>query len=341
VGPTLTVATYNVHLGADLRPLFHAGDPQAVAERASQVWQHVMAADPAGRMSVAADLIAAARPDVLAVQEAVRWTRTAPDGEVSVLLDQLDLLLAALARRGSPYRVAARAETFTSTQLRVELPVVGAVTLADAGLLLVRDDGPAAGLEVVGSRGGCYRAAMPLQMLGLEVPLVRGWCAVDLRIGGAPVRVIATHLEAFETAVRVAQAEELLAIALPDLGPVVVLGDLNCRAPDERPASGHQAAGYDAYEVLAGAGLRDGWLGAPVDGSPGWTCRPESGLADSGARFDHRIDLAFHDAALSPVAARALGDDDASGMTADGWWASDHGCLTVTFELRGGTAGTA
>ena len=344
----LTVATFNLYLGADLKPLFGAATTDELAERAAAVWQQVMDGDPRARMRAAAGIVVHELPDVLAVQEAVRWTTTGPDGEVLAELDQLALLLAGLAERGHPYRVVSTAESFSSDGLPVRLPGLGAVRLVDAGALLVRDGAighpaDAGDLTVTGSGRACvtatasgrYAAAMPVPVLGGTLPLVRGWCSADLMWDGRQVRVVATHLEAFDASVRVAQVRELLAAVAEAVTevPTVVLGDLNCRAPGERGLGAHpsQVAAEDAYEVLQQRGFRDAWLVADRrDGDPsGATCRPERQLADPSSRFDHRIDLVFASPSLS-VRRAAVGGSHEEDRTPLGRWPSDHGCLAVT-----------
>jgi len=338
---SLTVATFNLYLGADLHPLFGAATVGELAERAAALWQQVMDGDPAARMRAAAGIVGKALPDVLAVQEAVRWTVSGPDGETLAELDQLRLLLACLAELGHPYRVAATAESFSSDGLPVRLPGQGAVRLADSSALLVREAavGTAAGtpVEVVGTAAGRYAVAMPLPVLGGTLPLVRGWCSADLVRDGRRVRVVATHLEAFDASVRVAQVRELLAGAVRADLATVVLGDLNCRAPKERGSGGHvsQAGTDDAYEVLLQHGFRDTWLTADrrVGDPAGGTCRPESGLGDPGCRFDHRIDLVLAGPALAARTAVVLGGEP-DDRTAAGRWPSDHGCLVVALDLE-------
>jgi endonuclease/exonuclease/phosphatase family metal-dependent hydrolase len=269
---------------------------------------------------------------------------TGPDGDVLAEVDQLALLLAALADLGHPYRVVSTVPSFSSDGSPVRLPGLGTVRLADTGAMLVRDGGVGAAggltsgrpVEVTATASGRYAAAMPLPVLGGTVALVRGWCSADLTQGGWPVRVVATHLEAYDAAVRVAQMCELLAgaVAQQDV-PVVVLGDLNCRAPSERGSGGHasQEATVDAYELLQQNGFRDCWLAADrQDGDPsGATCRPEAGLADPACRFDHRIDLVFASPSLRVTSAGVLGADVVD-LTAAGRWPSDHACLVVALE---------
>ncbi len=351
----LTVATFNLYLGADLQPLFGAPTPEELAVRAVAVWQQVMDGEPSARMRAAAGIVVQDLPDVLAVQEAVRWTVTDPNGGMVTELDQLALLLAALRDLGHPYRVVSRTQSFSSDGLPVRVPGLGAVKLADTGALLVRDD---RAVEVTASASGRYVAAMALPVLGGTLPLVRGWCSADLTQGGRPVRVVATHLEAYDASVRVAQVRELLDGGALDGGaldggalgggalgggttdggelPVVVLGDLNCQAPAERGSGGHasQGAEADAYEMLQQRGFRDCWLAAErrFGNAAGATCRPESGLDDPGCRFDHRIDLVFASSSLGVAAARVLGDDPAD-RTPAGRWPSDHACLVVRLDL--------
>jgi hypothetical protein len=54
----LTVATYNLYLGADLTPLFAASSPEELVQRAGQVYANVVKTDFPSRATAIAELLA-------------------------------------------------------------------------------------------------------------------------------------------------------------------------------------------------------------------------------------------------------------------------------------------
>jgi hypothetical protein len=58
----LTVATYNLYLGADLTPLFAASSPQELVQRAGQIYANVVKTDFPSRAEAIAGLLAANPP---------------------------------------------------------------------------------------------------------------------------------------------------------------------------------------------------------------------------------------------------------------------------------------
>jgi hypothetical protein len=96
----LTVATYNLYLGADLTPLFSAASPQELVQRAGQIYANVVKTDFPSRAEAIAKLLAANPPDVAGLQEVSLWETGPIGGPLSPRYDFLELLLAALARHG-------------------------------------------------------------------------------------------------------------------------------------------------------------------------------------------------------------------------------------------------
>ena len=100
----LTVATYNLYLGADLTPLFSASSPQELIQRAGQIYANVVKTDFPSRAEAIAKLLAANPPDVAGLQEVSLWETGPIGGPLSPSYDFLQLLLTALARHGLTYR---------------------------------------------------------------------------------------------------------------------------------------------------------------------------------------------------------------------------------------------
>ena len=115
----ITVATLNLYLGADLAPLFAAGQSEALASRTATVWSAVEASRPAERMTAAATQLVRYLPDVVALQEAGRWQ--AGTTEHPRIHDLLTFFLDALAAQGTPYRVVSEGAGFSSATMSATL----------------------------------------------------------------------------------------------------------------------------------------------------------------------------------------------------------------------------
>ncbi len=333
----ITVATYNLYLGADLTPLFAAEGSESLARRAATMWSAVEASRPVKRMSTAAALLLRHLPDVIGVQEAALWR--AGTTESVRTHDLLDLFVKALAVQGTPYRVVAQSSGFASGDLSSTLASITGqvVEMQDRCAILVRDDPAIADGE---SFGGRFDAAMASTVIGHPVEVARGWCAVDVRVGRAELRVVNAHFEAFDAAVRTAQATQLVTEVIGAEGnraTTVVLGDINCRPPgcrptlERMPAAAHEVDG-DAYEVLAASGLIDAWAAVqPSDPCGGHTSGQAADLRNPVSTLDQRIDVVFADPALAVRQVDLVGahQDD---RTSCGLWASDHACLVVGLE---------
>jgi hypothetical protein len=84
-GPTITVMTRNLFLGADLIPLATT-DPGAQFEQtATNMFNGVKAEDPNGRMKLVAGEIAKAKPDLVGPQEPSLWWAGAAPSSIAAL----------------------------------------------------------------------------------------------------------------------------------------------------------------------------------------------------------------------------------------------------------------
>jgi endonuclease/exonuclease/phosphatase family metal-dependent hydrolase len=166
--------------------------------------------------------------------------------------------------------------------------------------------------------------------LGEEyVKILRGWTSVDVKFRGKTYRFIATHLEAYDTGVRSAQAEELLAAMADSPYPVVLAGDINS-LPDDAEGP---------YGMLMDAGFADAWNEAMGD-DPGWTSgQPDDLDCSLPSTIDHRVDYVLHDAVPYLDAVAGTGNvvgDEASDCTTDTdppLWPSDHAGVAVTLHM--------
>ncbi len=317
--PTLKVMTQNLYLGADLDLLLAPGaDLLATVE---QLWASVQSTDFPARAKVIADGIAAADPDVVALQEVSLWRVQTPGDHAptpnatTVAVDFLDVLIRELAARKLQYQVVG-----TVTNADVELPGASGsdYRLTDRDVLLAKPSVP-----VAATASGTYphlatvtvpspfpgQASIPLQIR-------RGWVSADLRAGGKTVRVFDTHLEAFSADVATQQVADLLAVATPGSQPTVIAGDMNLP-----PAS----AGYQQF-LAAATRLGDTWT-AVNGGDAGVTCCWSPDLR--GGSLSTRIDLVLATPELRPTAASRLNE---TARTPGGLSPSDHLGVLATLD---------
>ena len=310
--PAVTVMTRNMYFGADLSPLFSATASQLGAD-ATAAYQQLQHSDVPARLQADAEEIASAKPDLVALQEAVVWTVT-PTGQTTsrVAYDFVAGVRADLTRLGSPYAVAASSDGFSGS---LPVPGVGTVSLQDRDVILVRDHDDR--LSVSDPTSGIYQHVLTVHVAGIPITVKRGWAAVDAVAGGRRFHIVATHLEAYSDPPRDAQAQELLGLVRASTTPTLVLGDVNS------PASG---TGSQTYDAVRSAGLGDAWATANP-GAAGVTCCRAADLR-SGA-LTQRIDMVFTRGAFHVSRAWLVGAA-ASDRTAGGLWPSDHAGVVAT-----------
>jgi endonuclease/exonuclease/phosphatase (EEP) superfamily protein YafD len=318
----LTVATYNLYLGADLTPLFSASTPQELVQRAGEVYANVVKTDFPSRAEAIAKLLAANPPDVAGLQEVSRWETGPIGGPLSPSYDFLELLLAALARHGLAYRPVAVNVNFASDPTPISATT--AARLTDRDVIIARTDLPGSRLKVGNPESHNFTATLviPSAIPGLSFRVLRGWSAVDVKVRGRTVRFANTHLEAFSVAVRNQQARELAAALAGSTLPVVLVGDLNSQ-PDD-------TAG--AYGTFAAAGYVDAWV--VVHGPAGGFTAGQTELLDNvPSKLDHRIDyVLYQPRGVEAVAAEVIGEE-LDDRTAAGLWPSDHAGVAAALHL--------
>ena len=317
---SLTVMTYNVYVGADMIPLLGITNLVEVPKAVAGLYDTVVASDFAGRAAGIASTIKVHQPHLIGLQE-ISLIRTQTPGDrltggepaEEVVLDFLEILMAALQAEGLNYRVAAKVENFD-----VEMPMSATgsllayddVRLTDYDVILARDD-----VAVSRPTQMNYTAMLTVEELFISAP--RGYVAVDATVGGVTYRVINTHLEALEESsvmatVRVAQAEELVANLRDETLPIILLGDFNTAAPDGA-----------AYKILLDAGYIDVWE-MDSEGTGNTCCQPEL-LQNETSELYVRIDQIFvrNMGLPASVMTYTVGDTSAERL-ASGLWPSDH-----------------
>lgn len=312
----LTVATYNVYLGADVALLFGATSIDELAARADVVRGQLDRTDFTQRADAIARILVRERVDVVGLQEVTRWedAPVGPDGvigEPTVLVDFLPLLVEACAAAGAAYDVHAVNHNFAGG-----LPVGdGWMGILGANVLLVRRDGA---LTVCSERTGTFGRGleMPTGIAGVTFPIARSWGWVEGEVDGRPVLVANTHTEAYDPDVRDAQRDELLATVADAGCPVVVVGDLNAR-PDD---------------VGVPPPFADAWLAAGGDPAAGHTCGQAAELDNERSALGERIDYVFvRDARVTACA--VVGGEEDDRTVPDGLWPSDHAGVVARLEF--------
>lgn len=303
----LTVATYNLYLGADLTVVFGVRSAEDLARRARQVRDQVVATDFRSRAAAVARLLVRGRVDLVGLQEVAVWSRVGTSGAADageIWLDFRDELLTALRAAGSAYDLHAVSPNFEGA---AAVPGRGEIRVQGHDAILVRRE---SAVRVTDEGSGAFNRTftVPTTMPGLVLDVARGWDWVDVDAGGRPLRFVNTHLEAWDEEVRDRQREELLAAVGDPDRPVVVVGDFN--APPE--AVGMPPGYVDAWAV-AGHG-------------PGPTCGQAADLTGESA-LARRIDYVWvRDAAVAGC--RVVGGRP-EDRTSSGLWPSDHAAVVA------------
>ena len=333
-GTTVTVMTRNLYFGADLSPVIAATSPTQFVLAAAGAYDQGVASDWNGRAMQWAKEIAASKPDLVGLQEAVVWSTETPanpaDGPDAdnVVADFTHLLLTDLASLGVPYTSAS-----SDTGYDVEAPGAFPLGLMDVRLtqhdvILARVE---ARLRVANPQSGQYAAQHAIPTVGGPIPLPWAWASVDASIGGHTFRFATTHLDSNFGDTQVAQAQEFLSGAGSTTLPLVWAGDFNSDA-DATTVTG-VPPDTATYKSLLASGLIDSWAVARP-GDRGYTCCENANLDNALPTLDRRIDLVLTRGPWLPVSATLVGADP-SDKTAGGLWPSDHAGVVVKLNLEG------
>jgi endonuclease/exonuclease/phosphatase family metal-dependent hydrolase len=326
---TLTVMTRNLYLGTGLDNLVGVSSLPELVAAVDEDWANVLANDFPTRAAALAEEIAAARPDVVGLQEVTLWrdqtpgdiqTHPGPDA-THVVLDQLAVLRRELGTRGVPYTAVAVSTNADLEVARRDDARLVDVRITDRDVILVRSD---VADRTSNPRHGHYDAVRMLPSWPGPIASTRGWASIDYSPDRrTTLRILTTHLEVSgPRAVRIQerQAEEAVDLVAASPHPVVALGDFN--APADRTAS--------TYRRLT-EGFDDAWETArPAE--PGATCCQDERLDDTTGQEELRFDLV-----LVPRGSRV---DDVARTGAEPFraapaplWASDHAGVTARITV--------
>lgn len=355
---TVTVMTRNLYLGGDItRPLRATEDRTGQdAVLALGLANHELRAvvdrtDFPTRSQLLADEIAAARPDLLGLQEVALWRhgplqldRLGRADATEVDYDFLPTLLADVSERGVDYDVVQ-----VQQESDVEAPAFpqNPSTAADSGrdvrltvrdVLLVRSG---SGIRIVDSGAGQYDTRLDIEVGGVGFTFVRGFGWADVEVGPVRLRFITTHLESQSADLALAQAGELLTgPAAPGTLPTVIVCDCNADPADTAVRAGDSVPPSAAYELITGAGFADQWraLEPPPQQEKGFTAALSELVNDATpAALNRRLDLVLARNApsgrVTPNRGEVTGDELTDRSPQTGLWPSDHAGVVVRLRI--------
>lgn len=265
---TVKIMTQNVDQGTGegyiVGALFGMGTlPDAV----DLTYAELQASHLVERAGLIAGQIAAAKPDLVALQEVTLW-RTGPDIKhaFTPVYDQLTYLLWDLLRQGVPYLVVG---INTVDDVALAGNQIGALRLTSRNVFLARAQFRWPPLYVSDVQSHIFSNVLDIG--GLQVP--SGWISATVHMGNKQFLLAAAHLESTipgyppATDVQVAQAEELIQALSSATMPVILCGDFNSdanddpNAPDPTPSADLiQQAGYtEAWKLLHSGDLGNTW----------------------------------------------------------------------------------
>jgi len=320
------VMTWNLFYGFDDGPVIAAamtGNLDLIVPAATEAWRQVHATNFHKRVRDIALRVRLEEPDLIGVQEAVRYVQTDGTGSIVETLDHLEILVAALRDVGLPYEVVSHVDT-----LAIDLPIldakgnVGLVSVQDRVAVLARSSH--AKVAVSNPQSAIYQVILG-PAFGFPFPLPQGWASVDVAASGHRFRFVTTHLEDASAdpavlPIQEAQAAELVNRHVADGLPVVFAGDFNTDGFRKWPT----------YNLLTkDLGLTDAWT-AVNRGKPGLTWGQSPDLLNPVPRLTQRLDLVLFAGAFRVTDADVIGATLLDRIPA-GMWPSDHAGLVVTF----------
>jgi endonuclease/exonuclease/phosphatase family metal-dependent hydrolase len=253
--------TQNMDAGTDLGFVLAFINSATPTVGIDLTYQEVLKNDFAGRAATLANEIAAAKPDLVSLQEVTVWSTGRTAGGQTPFVDQLMLLKGALAAVGAGYSVVS-----VLPLTAIALPMSNGLYLGflDRDVILARN-----GLDTSNIRANPFTNILTIPSSFGNIPAPDGWIAVDVTLGGNTFTLIGTHLVAPIPGhpeidqLQAAQAAEIVTL-FGGLDRVVVAGDFNSNATHTPPERTQSVA------IMLGAGFMDTWP-AVNHGNPGYT----------------------------------------------------------------------
>ena len=354
---TVTVMTRNIYLGGNVyRPIRAALDRTgtdgvlALGHANYELRRVVDRTDFRTRSKLLAEEIAAARPDLVGLQEVALW-RHGPmqldqigrPNATEVEDDFLATLVADLAERGVSYQIVhvqeesdVEAPAFTGNPFTSIPGSAEDVRLTDRDVILARTG---AEVRIEGSGGDQYGQRIDVELGGTTFPFVRGYAWADIAVGSERLRFITTHLESQSSRVARAQAEELLngPAGNTELSTIIAC-DCNSNPASPAARAAIPIGSGAAYRLITNEhGFSDLWLQQPNRTGAGHTAWLSELVDDEEPDFERRIDLVLARSAPSTqiVVSRAdvTGDELSDQDPASKLWPSDHAGVVVEMQI--------
>jgi endonuclease/exonuclease/phosphatase family metal-dependent hydrolase len=326
----VTVMTQNLYFGADLAPAIAAlasGDGASIVGAVSATYAKVIATNFPERAKAIAKEIAAAKPDLIGLQEAALW-RTGPADSIvggtspatDVQYDFIKILVDALAAKGLHYAPVVISNGFDAEAPGVTSAGLQDIRITDRDAILARTDDKTSDLKLSNPIAGRFANNLVIPLASGPFTVQRGYAEVDAKVRGKSFRFISTHLDSDVEPIRQLQAAELLAGPVHTTLPVVLLGDFNAPADGTSPT----------YNSVA-ASLTDSWT-LTHPGENGFTWGQTELVNNPFSTADQRIDFVFTRGGISATSVDLIGDQVAD-KTPSGLWPSDHAGLVATLDL--------
>lgn len=335
---TVPVVSYNIFQGSELSHSLSATTLAELGPAVAADYENVIRSNIPARAKALAAEIAANRPALVGLQEAVLWRTATPGAKplsipgtaTHVSFDFIKLLVAALAARGQHYRAVAITNNL-DIQATADFPSGKKmdVRYTDRVAILARQ-----GVAVSNVQDHNYAARDHANVLGVPLPVPDGWASVDAKLGGKQLRFITSHLDGLNTsdntAIRAAEAAEVIAGPANSKLPLVLTCDCN------------STPGSQVYSEFVQAGLRDSWARRHPH-QAGLTCchrssptDPEVDVADPHPRqgIVARYDYIFSRSPFAVSGVEQLGTNPADRTrTKPRLWPSDHFGLAARLAL--------
>jgi endonuclease/exonuclease/phosphatase family metal-dependent hydrolase len=320
-GRDVTVMSRNLYLGADIITAATATSLDDEKQRATALFQTVQQTNFPVRAKAIAREIDANDPDLVGLQEVALWRRTR-DGVTNnvkdanvVVYDFLASLRKEIKARGLRYRAAVieqEADFEVPTSLNYDLRL----TMRD--VILVRT-GKGAKVKIARTLRGHYTDKLTVNVPSGPINSIRGWTAVDAKLGKRAFRFVNTHLEAYGGELREKQAKQLLNGPLASKKKQIILvGDLNSDARDTNPD-------VLAYKAIRAGGFVDAFKKAPA------TSGQDEKLDNPTSKLKRYIDHIMSRPGLKTVRTKVVGNRPADRIS--GLWPSDHAGTAATLRL--------
>jgi endonuclease/exonuclease/phosphatase family metal-dependent hydrolase len=325
--PSVTVMTQNLYVGADVDAVITAlatPDPDDDIPALMDAVATLERTDFPARAEAIAREVRREQPDVIGLQEVSVVSVDIPPLGISVHIDFLQILQAALQAQGLDYEVGGSIENFTAA------PAPG-ISLTDLDVILVRSGR----VQVTSASSHTFSANLGVVAPGVD--LERGWVTIEASIDGRAYTIASTHTEGtgpeeLLLGLHQAQIAELVG-SLGTASPAIVMGDFN------------STPGSPAYGEMVNGGFVDLWA-AMHPGARGYTCCHLADLSDSPAQFYERIDYiwtrglgAAHGRGVVRGQVFRYGEvpsDRIRNGAGDWIWPSDHAGVIAGIQVEGG-----